>query len=113
MLTKGFLKPELSIEILGKRQFLTGIILGILMAFILSYLFNYSRESLRMLTFMADPYILTEKEFRLYKGLTMLVVDSTELEKSLFSIIIYFKHLVNQVTSSLKFLFNRIQFVLY
>ncbi|HZH73334.1 MAG TPA: hypothetical protein VFD91_12630, partial [Mariniphaga sp.] len=66
MLTKGFLKPELSIEKLGKRQFLTGIILGILMAFILSYLFNYSRESLRMLTFMADPYILTEKEFRLY-----------------------------------------------
>lgn len=66
MLTKGFLKPELSIKNLGKRQFWTGIIIGIFTAFVLSYFFNYSRESLRLITFMADPYILTEKEFRLY-----------------------------------------------
>jgi len=66
MLTKGFLKPEISIDKLGKRQFWTGTIIGILIAFVLSYFFNYSRESLRMITFMADPYILTEKEFRLY-----------------------------------------------
>lgn len=66
MLTKGFLKPEISIDKLGKRQFWTGIIIGLLTAFVLSYFFNYSRESLRMITFMADPYILTEKEFRLY-----------------------------------------------
>ncbi|HYX05258.1 MAG TPA: hypothetical protein VE912_00855 [Bacteroidales bacterium] len=66
MLTKGFLKPEISIDKLGKRQFWTGTIIGVLIAFILSYFFNYSRESLRMITFMADPYILTEKEFRLY-----------------------------------------------
>lgn len=66
MLTKGFLKPKISIDKLGKRQFWTGTIIGILIAFILSYFFNYSRESLRMITFMADPYILTEKEFRLY-----------------------------------------------
>jgi hypothetical protein len=66
MLTKGFLKPEISIEKLGKRQFWTGIVIGILMAFVLSYFFNYSRESLRMITFIYDPYILAEKEFRLY-----------------------------------------------
>jgi hypothetical protein len=66
MLTKGFLKPEISIDKIGKRQFWTGTIIGILIAFVLSYFFNYSRESLRMITFMADPYILTEKEFRLY-----------------------------------------------
>ncbi len=66
MLTKGFLKPEISIEKLGKRQFWTGNVIGILFAFVFSYFFNYSRESLRMITFFADPYILTEKEFRLY-----------------------------------------------
>lgn len=66
MLTKGFLKPDISLDKLGKRQFWTGTIIGILIAFVLSYFFNYSRESLRMITFMADPYILTEKEFRLY-----------------------------------------------
>lgn len=66
MLTKGFLKPEISIDKLGKRQFWTGTIIGILIAFVLSYFFNYSRESLRMITFLADPYILTEKEFKLY-----------------------------------------------
>lgn len=65
MLKKGFLKPEISINRLGKKQFWTGTIIGILFAFVLSYFFNYSRESLRMITFMADPYILTEKEFRL------------------------------------------------
>lgn len=66
MLTKGFLKPVISIDKLGRRQFWTGIIIGILIAFVLSFFFNYSRESLRMITFMADPYILTESEFRLY-----------------------------------------------
>lgn len=66
MLTKGFLKPKISIDKLGKRQFWTGVVIGFLVAFVLSYFFNYLRESLRMITFMADPYILTEKEFRLY-----------------------------------------------
>lgn len=66
MLIKGFLKPELSINKLGKRQFWTGTIIGILIAFILSYFFNYARESLRMITFMGDPHILSEKDFRLY-----------------------------------------------
>ena len=66
MLTKGFLKPEISIDKLGKRQFCTGTVIGILMAFVLSYFFNYSRESLRMITFIKNPYILTEEEFRLF-----------------------------------------------
>lgn len=66
MLTKGFIKPKISIDKVGKRQFWTGIIIGVMIAFILSYFFNYYRESLRMITFMTNPYILTEKEFRLY-----------------------------------------------
>jgi len=66
MLTKGFLKPEISIDKLGKRQFWTGTIIGILIALVLSYFFNYSRESLRMITVMSDLYILPENESRLY-----------------------------------------------
>nr|WP_320000136.1 hypothetical protein [uncultured Draconibacterium sp.] len=66
MLTKGFLKPEISINKLGKRQFWTGTIIGIIIAFVLSYFFNYSRESLRVTTIMRDLYILPEKDFRLY-----------------------------------------------
>jgi|GEM_PF-737445 len=66
MLTKGFLKPEISIDKLGKRQFWTGTIIGILIAFVLSYFFNYSRESLRLITIMADLHIPSEKESRLY-----------------------------------------------
>ncbi len=66
MLTKGFLKPQISIDKLGKRQFWLGSVIGILFAFVLSCFFNYSRESLRLITFMGDPYILTENEFSLY-----------------------------------------------
>ena len=66
MKTKGFLKPEISIERIGKKKFWTGIVIGILISFVLSLFFNYSRESLRIMTFLADPYIVTDKEFRLY-----------------------------------------------
>lgn len=66
MLRKGFLKPNISIEKLGKRNFWTGIIIGILASFILTYFFNYSREALRSVSFINDPYILTEKEFRIF-----------------------------------------------
>jgi len=66
MLKKGFLKPEISIDNLGKRQFWTGIIIGVGFSFILSYFFNYSREALRSFTFMGDLFIISEKEFRLY-----------------------------------------------
>lgn len=68
MLKKGFLKPEISIKKIGKGKFWTGIIIGVLFAFVLSYFFNYSREALRTLTFITDndPYILTDKKFRLY-----------------------------------------------
>ena len=66
MLTKGFLKPELSIGNLGKRQFWTGIVMGVACAFVLSYFFNYSRESMRMMTYTRDLFVLPEKEFRLY-----------------------------------------------
>jgi hypothetical protein len=66
MLKRGFIKPRISINNLGKRQFWTGIIIGVGAAFVLSYFFNYSREALRSITFMGDPFIISEKEFRLY-----------------------------------------------
>jgi len=66
MLKKGFLKPEISVNNLGKRQFWTGIILGVAASFVFSYLFNYSREALRLTTFPGDLFMLTEKEFRMY-----------------------------------------------
>lgn len=66
MLTKGYLKPIISIDKLGKQQFWSGTIIGILIAIVLSYFFNYSRESLRMITIMGDLHILPEKESRLY-----------------------------------------------
>ena len=66
MLRKGFIKPKISIDRLGKRQFWIGIVGGVLMALVLSYLFNYSRESCRLVTFTRDPLLLTEQEFRLY-----------------------------------------------
>lgn len=66
MLNRGFLKPVISIEKIGKIRFWSGIVIGILVAFLASYFLNYSRESMRMLTFFADPLILSDKEFRLY-----------------------------------------------
>ena len=66
MLKKGFLKPEISVSVLGKKQFWTGIVVGVAAAFVLSYFFNYAREGARFITFFRDPFILTEKEFRLY-----------------------------------------------
>ena len=66
MLKKGFLKPKISIDNLGRRQFWTGIIIGIGFSFVISYFINYSREVLRFITFIGDPFILTEKEFRIY-----------------------------------------------
>ncbi len=66
MLEKGFLKPEISVSNLGKKQFWTGIAVGIATAFVLSYFFNYAREASRFITFFRDPFILTEKEFRIY-----------------------------------------------
>ncbi|MCF8370385.1 MAG: hypothetical protein K9H64_02105 [Bacteroidales bacterium] len=66
MLQKGFLKPELSIEILGRKQFWTGVFISIGCSFVLSYLINYTRETYRFITFFYDPIILSYKEFRLY-----------------------------------------------
>ncbi|MBN1617893.1 hypothetical protein JW887_00945, partial [Candidatus Dojkabacteria bacterium] len=66
MINKGYLKPEISIELIGKRKFWTGIILGFLFSLVLSYFFNYSRESLRFITFNGDPFILSPKEFKKY-----------------------------------------------
>lgn len=66
MLNKGFLKPDISIENIGKTKFWIGIIVGIWLAITLSYFINYSREALRFVTGFADTYIIPEKEFRIY-----------------------------------------------
>lgn len=66
MLKKGFLKPDLTINKIGKRQFWVGSGLGLFSAFLINLLFLYSREALRLTTFTGDAYILSYKEFKLY-----------------------------------------------
>lgn len=66
MLKKGFLKPGLSVSNIGNSKFWTGIIIGVSAAFVLSYLINYSREIFRFITFVRDPLILSDEEFRIY-----------------------------------------------
>ncbi|UZR98319.1 hypothetical protein [Chondrinema litorale] len=66
MLKKGFLKPEISIDNIGKKRFWTGIVIGIIFSIILSLFFNYSREAFRFLTYSRDLYIPTKSETRFY-----------------------------------------------
>jgi len=66
VLTKGFLKPFLTIKAIGKVQFWVGIIFWIFSAFTFSIYFNYSRELFRSLTFILTPFILSPKEFMIY-----------------------------------------------
>lgn len=66
MITKGYLKPGISIDLIGKKNFWLGVILGIAYSLVLSYFFNYCRESLRFITFFGDPYILSPKDFKKY-----------------------------------------------
>ncbi len=66
MLTKGFLRPQISIKKIGRTQFWTGILLGVFSAFVFNILFNYARESFRFLTFIRNPLILSTKEFMIY-----------------------------------------------
>ena len=65
MLNKGFLKPRISVNTLGKRDFWTGVTIGIAMSIVLSYFFNYSREALRFITFYRNPYIPDNEVFKL------------------------------------------------
>lgn len=66
MLKNGFLKPNLTIAKIGKKRFWIGLLIGLFFAFIINHFFILSREALRSITFMRDPYILSYKEFRLY-----------------------------------------------
>jgi hypothetical protein len=66
MLSKGFLKPNISIELIGRHRFWIGIILGFGFAVLMSYLINLSREALRLLSFFREPYIISHLKFRLY-----------------------------------------------
>lgn len=66
MLQKGFLKPEISIKNIGKLKFYSGILYGCLFALIISFFFNYSRESLRVISFLGDPLLFDERIHRLY-----------------------------------------------
>lgn len=60
---RTILKHRLSISHIGKNRFWIGTITGILTAIILSLLFNYTRESLRLFTQLsADLYMPSENE---------------------------------------------------
>ncbi len=66
MLKKGFLKPNLTIAKIGRKQFWFGLVFGLFIAFLINLLLNHSREILRLTTFERDAYILTYREFKLY-----------------------------------------------
>ena len=66
MLQKGFLKPEISIDQIGKKRFWTGVVFGVLSSFLICLLSSYTRETFRLLTWDQEPYIIPEQEFRLY-----------------------------------------------
>lgn len=58
-----FKKEVISIEIIGKKRFLIGTVVGITAAVCLSFFLDYSRESLRIFSFMSkDLLILPKKE---------------------------------------------------
>jgi hypothetical protein len=60
-------KDYISINIIGKQRFWFGITTGIFSAIIISLLFNYTRETMRMFTALnTDMLIPTFKEFRFY-----------------------------------------------
>ncbi len=64
MLSSGFVKPALSIRQVGRLRFWTGIMLGILIAVVLTSFFNYSREALRTMSFLHDLHNLPLRDFR-------------------------------------------------
>ncbi len=66
MLERGFLKPKITTNKIGKRQFGIGLVIGLFFAILINHFFNLSREALRSITFINDPYILSFKDFRLY-----------------------------------------------
>ncbi len=66
MLSPGFLKPEISVNKIGKRKFWIGIFMGISAGIILNYFLNYSRESLRCLTAMGDILTFSSREYALF-----------------------------------------------
>lgn len=66
MLQKGFIKPQLTINRLGKKHFWIGIIFGLTIAVLLNFFMNWSRESLRLLTILRDLLILEKRELFLY-----------------------------------------------
>lgn len=66
MLRKGFIKPILTVDGIGRTRFWVGILVGLIFSFLFSYLFNYYREGFRSITITGDLYLLSEQDFRLY-----------------------------------------------
>jgi len=60
-------KEHISINIIGQRRFWGGVAVGILMAVLLSFGFNYSRESFRIFTSLsADLIMPSQEEFQFF-----------------------------------------------
>lgn len=64
MLQKGFLKPEITIDAIGKRQFWIGIVMGVYFSMALHLVFGMAREAFRFTTIFNDLLILEPNEFR-------------------------------------------------
>jgi hypothetical protein len=50
MLTKGFLKPRLSVATIGKGRFSRGLLLGLAAAVVLHFVFSFGREAMRSIS---------------------------------------------------------------
>ena len=60
-------REKISIPVIGRKRFWSGIIIGVFVAIILSIFFNHSRETLRFFTsFNVDLYIPDSNEFFIY-----------------------------------------------
>lgn len=59
-------KEKLSIELLGKRRFYLGLIIGLIFAILIDFFLAYFREVLRGLTFSSGLIIPTQRDFIFY-----------------------------------------------
>lgn len=63
MLQKGFLKPRLSIDVIGKFNFWQGIFFGIAASILLNLFLNFSREVFRFFSRLNELVVYSEAEY--------------------------------------------------